>query len=332
MENKQKFRPDPTLKLMDQVRQVLRYHHYAYRTEHTYCDWIRRYIRYFDAKKHPQDMGKPEIDAYLSHLATEGKVSASTQRQALNAIIFLYRHVLDKPIEGQTEPTRAKRHPRPPVVMTKNEVKRVFSHMQGIHLLMAKMLYGAGLRLMECIRLRAQNLDFEQNLIYVRAAKANKDRITLFPTSIQPEMRQQLEKVKGLHDEDLAQGYGEVYLPDALKRKYPHASQEYRWQYVFPSKKRSVDPRTGVERRHHVLESGLQKAVKVAVDRAGITKRVGCHTFRHSFATHMLEDGVNIRMLQRLMGHADVKTTEIYTHVMEKDISATVSPLDSMES
>ena len=330
MENKRRFRPDPDLKLMDQVRQVLRYHHYAYRTENTYCDWIVRYIKYFGAKKHPRDMGKTEIDAYLSHLATERKVSASTQRQALNAIIFLYRRVLDQPIEEQIEPTRAKRHPRPPLVMTKNEVQRVLAHMQGIHLLMAKMLYGAGLRLMECIRLRVQDLDFERSLIYVRSAKGNKDRTTLFPKSIQPEMRRQLEKAKHLHDEDLAQGYGGVYLPEALSRKYPHAAQEFRWQYVFPAKKRSVDPRTAVERRHHVLESGLQKAVKVAVDRAGITKRVGCHTFRHSFATHMLEDGVNIRVLQELMGHADVKTTEIYTHVMEKDISATVSPLDSM--
>jgi integron integrase len=330
MENKEKFRPDPSLKLMDQVRQVLRYHHYAYRTEQTYCDWIIRYIRFFGSKKHPRDMGKAEIDAYLSYLAVEQKVSASTQRQALNAIIFLYRQVLDQPIDGQIEPTRAKRHPRPPVVMTKSEVKRVLAHMHGIHLLMAKILYGSGLRLMECIRLRVQDLDFERNLIYVRAAKGNKDRTTLLPKSIQPEMREQLEKVKRLHDEDLAQGYGEVYLPDALARKYPHASREFRWQYVFPSKKRSVDPRTGGERRHHVLESGLQKAVKLAVDRAGITKRIGCHTFRHSFATHMLEDGVNIRVVQELMGHADVKTTEIYTHVMEKDIAATLSPLDSI--
>lgn len=332
MENKRKFRPDPSLKLMDQVRQVLRYHHYAYRTEQTYCDWIVRYIKYFGAKKHPQDMGKTEIDAYLSHLATERKVSASTQRQALNAIIFLYRHVLDQPIAEQIEPTRAKRHPRPPVVMTKNEVRRVLAQMQGIHLLMAKMLYGAGLRLMECIRLRVKDLDFERKLIYVRSAKGNKDRTTLFPKSIQLEMRHQLEKVKRSHDEDLVQGYGRVYLPEALARKYPHAAQEFRWQYMFPAKKRSVDPRTRVERRHHVLESGLQKAVKVAVDRAGITKRVGCHTFRHSFATHMLEDGVNIRVLQELMGHADVKTTEIYTHVMEKNLSAVLSPLDDLQS
>jgi len=330
MENKAKFRPDSGLKLMDQVRQVLRYHHYAYRTEQAYCDWIVRYIKFFGSKKHPRDMGKSEIDAYLSHLAVEQRVSASTQRQALNAIIFLYRQVLDQPIEGQIEPTRAKRHPRPPVVMTKSEVKRVLTHMHGIHLLMAKVLYGSGLRLMECIRLRVHDLDFERNLIYVRAAKGNKDRTTLFPKSIQPEMQSRLDEVKSLHDEDLAQGYGEVYLPDALARKYPHASREFRWQYVFPSKKRSVDPRTGAERRHHVLESGLQKAVKVAVDRADIMKRIGCHTFRHSFATHMLEDGVNIRVVQELMGHADVKTTEIYTHVMEKDIAATLSPLDSM--
>jgi integron integrase len=330
MENKPKFRPDPDLKLMDQVRQVLRYHHYAYRTEQTYCDWIVRYIKHFGAQKHPRDMGKTEIDAYLSHLATARKVSASTQRQALNAIIFLYRHVLDQPIEGQIEPTRAKRHPRPPLVMTKNEVQRVLAQMHGIHLLMAKLLYGAGLRLMECIRLRVKDLDFERSLIYVRAAKGNKDRATLFPKSIQPELRRQVEKVQRLHDKDLAQGFGGVYLPEALTRKYPGAAQEFRWQYVFPAKKRSVDPRTSIERRHHVLESGLQKAVKVAVDRAGITKRVGCHTFRHSFATHMLEDGVNIRVLQELMGHADVKTTEIYTHVMAKDISATLSPLDSM--
>ena len=332
MENKRKFRPDPSLKLMDQVRQVLRYHHYAYRTEQTYCDWIVRYIKYFGAKKHPQDMGKTEIDAYLSHLATERKVSASTQRQALNAIIFLYRRVLDQPMIEQIEPTRAKRKPRLPVVMTKNEVRGVLAQMKGIHLLMAKILYGAGLRLMECIRLRVQDLDFERNLIYVRSAKGNKDRTTLFPRSIQLEMRRQLEKVKRSHNEDLAQGYGGVYLPEDLARKYPHAAQELRWQYMFPAKKRSVDPRTGVERRHHVLESGLQKAVKVAVDRAGITKRVGCHTFRHCFATHLLENGVNIRVVQELMGHADVKTTEIYTHVMEKNISAVLSPLDDLQS
>ena len=318
MADKPKFKPDPRLKLMDQVRQVLRYHHYAYRTEQTYCDWIVRYIKYFGSKKHPRDMGKTEIDAFLSHLAIDRKVSASTQRQALNAIVFLYRHVLNMPIEKQIEPARAKRHPRPPVVMTKNEVKRVLSQMQGTHLLMAKLMYGSGLRLMECIRLRVQDLDFERNLIYVRAAKGGKDRVTIFPKTIHSEMKDQIDRVKRLHDEDLSQGFGEVYLPEALARKYTNAGREFRWQYVFPAKNRSLDPRSGIERRHHVLASGIQKAVKIAADRAGITKRIGCHTFRHSFATHMLEDGHNIRIVQELMGHADVKTTEIYTHVREK--------------
>jgi integron integrase len=202
--------------------------------------------------------------------------------------------------------------------------------MVGTHLLMAKMLYGCGLRLMECVRLRVQDLDMDRNILYVRDAKEGKDRTTIFPQSIQTELRIHLEKVKRLHEEDLAKGCWEVYLPMALAKKYPFASRELRWQYVFPSKNLSQDPRSDSIRRHHVLESGLQKAVKVAVDRAGITKHVSCHTFRHSFATHLLENGVNIRVVQELMGHADVKTTEIYTHVMEKDISAVSSPLDRL--
>jgi len=325
-----KFRPDPKLKLMDQVRQVLRYHHYAYRTEQTYCDWILRYIKFHGGKTHPAQMGKTEIDAFLSHLAVHGRVSASTQRQALNAIVFLYRHVLDQPIEDQLEPVKAKKRFRPPVVMTQAEVQRVLSQIVGTHLLMAKILYGCGLRLMECVRLRVQDLDFDRNIVYVRAGKGGKDRTTLFPKSIQPELRRHLERVKCLHEEDLAKGYGEVYLPGALARKYPSAAREFRWQYVFPAKSLSHDPRSHALRRHHVLESGLQKAVKTAVTRAGINKSASCHTFRHSFATHMLENGVNIRVVQELMGHADVKTTEIYTHVMEKDISAVSSPLDRL--
>jgi integron integrase len=328
---KPKFRPDSRLRLLDQVRQVLRYHHYAYRTEQTYCDWIVRYVKFHGAKKHPRDMGKAEIEAFLSHLATHGRVSASTQRQALNAIIFLYRNVLDKPIDGQIEPIRAKRHRSPPTVMTQMEVQQVLDQMQGTHLLMARLLYGSGLRLMECIRLRIQDLDFEGGKVYVRAGKGAKDRITVFPKTIQEDLQIHLTRVKRLHDEDLSKGYGEVYLPGALGRKYRHAAKEFRWQYVFPAKKMSTDPRTEKLRRHHVLESGLQKAVKVAVNRAGIMKRVGCHTFRHCFATHMLENGVNIRVVQELMGHADVKTTEIYTHVMEKDLSVVESPLDALK-
>ena len=330
MENKKKFRPDPDLKLLEQVRQVLRYHHYAYRTEQAYCDWITQYIKFYNWKTHPKEMGKREIEAFLSYLATNRKVSASTQRQALNAIIFLYKHVLDIKVSDELEPVRAKKNIRPPVVMTKNEVQRVFANMQGIHLMMAKMLYGGGLRLMECIRLRIQDLDFGQNLLYIRNAKGGKDRTTLFPKSIQEDMRLNVVKVKQTYEKDIASGYGKVYMPEALSRKYPNAAHEFRWQYVFPAKDISVDPRSGIKRRHHIQESGLQKAVKVAVDRADITKRVSCHTFRHSFATHMLENGVNIRVLQELMGHADVKTTEIYTHVMQKDLSLIVSPLDSI--
>jgi integron integrase len=331
MESKAKFKPDSGLKLMDQVKQVMRYYHYAYRTEQTYCDWIVRFIRFHGSKRHPKDMGKSEVEGFLSHLASDGKVSASTQRQALNAIVFLYRDVLDQPIQGEIAPVRAKRRARVPVVMTQGEVQRVLREMQGTHLLMAKLLYGGGLRLMECVRLRVQDLDFERGLVYLRAAKGGKDRTTLFPKAIHAELKDHLEKVKRLHEKDLKEGRGEVYMPESLARKYRGAAKEFRWQYVFPSKSLGTDPRGGVTRRHHVLESGLQKAVKVAVDRAGIHKSVSCHTFRHCFATHLLENGVNIRVVQELMGHADVKTTEIYTHVMQKDVSAVVSPLDHLE-
>jgi len=331
MENKPKFRPDPELKLLEQMRQVMRYHHYAYRTEKTYCDWIVRYVKFHGAKIHPRNMGKNEVEAFLSHLVTRAKVSASTQRQALNALVFLYRRVLDQPIEDKIEPVRAKHHRSPPVVLTQEEVRRVLVRMKGIHLLMAGLLYGGGLRLMECIRLRVQDLDCERDLIYLRTAKGGKDRTTILPATVQDDLKTQMDKVRRLHHEDLSNGCGEVYLPESLARKYRNAAREFRWQYVFPSKKLSVDPRTSQLRRHHVLESGLQKAVKRAVDKAGITKRVGCHTFRHCFATHMLENGINIRVVQELMGHADVKTTQIYTQVMQKDISAVTSPLDALE-
>ena len=330
MENSKKFRPDPGLRLMDQVRQVLRYHHYAYRTEQTYCDWIKRYIHYHGAKTHPRKMGKREIEAFLSHLAVQQNVAAATQRQALNAIVFLYKKVLNIPVDENLDPVRAKKYRRPPVVMSQREVSIVLEHMQGLHLLMAKLLYGGGLRLMECIRLRIRDLDFERRLIYVRAAKGGKDRITLFPESLHPLMQNQVASVEKLHQQDLADGFGDVYLPNALARKYPNAAKSFGWQYVFPSKKRSRDPRSEKTRRHHVLESGLQKAVKAAVNRAGLTKPVSCLTFRHSFAMHLLENGVNIRVVQELMGRADVKATEIYTHVMEKDITVVQSPLDRL--
>ncbi|WP_428356004.1 integron integrase [Methyloprofundus sp.] len=328
MDMQNKFKPNPDLKLIEQVREVMRYQHYQYRTEQTYCEWITRFIKFHGCQKHPREMGKLEIESFLSHLASERKVSASTQRQALNAIVFLYTKVLDLPVAEDIGHVRAKQQTRPPVVLTKHEIQQVFAWMKGDHLLMAKMLYGCGLRLMECIRLRIQDLDFGQGLVYIRDAKGGKDRVVVLPNSVREDLLFRVESVKKTHDADLLQGFGRVYIPEALARKYPNASQEFRWQYVFPAKKMSIDPRSGVQRRHHVLESGLQKAVKTAVDRAGITKRATCHTFRHSFATHMLENGVNIRIVQELMGHADVKTTEIYTHVMEKDISCIASPLD----
>jgi integron integrase len=246
--------------------------------------------------------GKGRSTLFLSHLAVKRGVSAATQRQALNAIIFLYRHVLDQPIEEKLEMVRARRRSRPPVVMSKNEVRMVLGHLMGLHLLMTKMLYGSGLRLMECVRLRVHNLDFERNRLYVYAAKGNKDRVTLLPKALQITLKEQLETVKKVHNADLANGFGHVYLPPAFSRKYPNAAMQFRWQYVFPAKNRIADSRTGIIGRHHILESGLQKAVKAAVDRAGITKRVSCHTFRHCFATHLLEDGVNIRVVQELRG------------------------------
>jgi integron integrase len=326
--NQPKFCPNQNLKLMDQVKEVLRYHHYAYRTEQTYCQWILRYIHYFGGKTHPKLLGAKDIEAYLSHLVTEGQVIASTQRQALNALVFLYKHVLDIDLKEEIAPARGKRATSPPTVLTQGEVQRLLAIIEGKPALMAKLIYGSGMRLMECIRLRVQDVDFGQNLIFVRGGKGGKDRTTILPKNLQDEMLRQIAAVKTLHHKDLEEGFGEVYIPDALSRKYPNAARETGWQYVFPAKLRSHDPRSGKEMRHHVLESALQKAVKQAAQEAKIDKRVGCHTLRHSFATHMLENGVNIRVLQELLGHADVKTTEIYTHVMARDIRNLQSPLD----
>lgn len=330
-ENMAKFRPNPSLKLVDQVREMLRYHHYAYRTEQTYCQWILRYISHFGGKTHPNLLGVRDIERFLSHLATEVKVSASTQRQALNALVFLYRDVLDKPVSEEIAPIRCKRQQRPPTVLLQSEVQCLLAAITGKHALMAKLLYGGGLRLMECIRLRVQDVDFGQGLIFIRGGKGGKDRTTILPKNLEDEMQKQVQAVKALHCKDLEEGFGEVYIPaEALARKHPNAGRETGWQWVFPARGRSLDPRSGKAMRHHVLESGLQKAVKRAAERAGIDKKVGCHTLRHSFATHMLENGVNIRVLQELLGHADVKTTEIYTHVMARDIRKLESPLDRL--
>ncbi len=330
-ENTPRFRPNPELKLMEQVKEVFRYHQYAYRTEQTYCQWILRYILYFGGKTHPKALGAKDVERYLSSLATEGKVSASTQRQALNALIFLYREVLDQPLDGKIAPMRSRTPQRVPMVLTQTEVQRLLAAITGgKNILMAKLLYGGGLRLLECLRLRVQDVDFGQGLIFVRGGKGGKDRTTILPKGVEDELRRQVEAVRILHHRELAEGFGEVYIPEALARKYPNATREIGWQWVFPAKELSRDPRSGQLMRHHVLESGLQKAVKRAVAQAGIDKKASCHTLRHSFATHMLENGVNIRVLQELLGHADVKTTEIYTHVMSKDIRKLQSPLDML--
>jgi integron integrase len=325
------FRPNPDLRLMDQVREVLRYYHYAYRTEQTYGHWILRYIHFFGGKTHPNRLGTQEVERFLSHLATADQISASTQRQALNALVFLYRDVLHQPLQHTIAPVRSKRHPRPPTVLTQTEVQRLLAAMTGKHALMARLLYGGGLRLLECIRLRIKDVDFGQNLIFIRGGKGGKDRTTILPRNLRTALQAHIEAVKVLHHHDLEEGFGEVYIPEALARKYPNAARETGWHWVFPARVRSLDPRSGKELRHHVLESGLQKAVTRAAAQVGLDKKVGCHTLRHSFATHMLEHGVNIRVLQELLGHADVKTTEIYTHVMARDIRQLQSPLDRFQ-
>jgi integron integrase len=308
----------------------MRYYHYAYRTEKTYLMWIKRYCRFYKYKIHPKDLGAKDVEKFLSYLASEEKVAAATQRQALNAIVFLYRDVMDLPLEGDIAPVRSKRHARVPTVMTEEETALLLNELSGVHRLMANVMYGGGLRLMECVRLRIQDIDLGQGHIFVRSGKGNKDRTTILPASLHDPLRKQMKGVELVHRQDLSVGFGEVWLPEALARKYPSAGKELGWQYLFPSRNLAEDPRSGRKMRHHVLQSGIQKAVKAAAKRAGLTKRVTCHTLRHSFATHMLEHGTNIRTLQRLLGHADVKTTEIYTHVMSSDIDRLTSPLDRL--
>lgn len=313
---------------MDQIREVLRYYHYSYKTEKTYSSWILRYIKFYGSKTHPKDMGKDEVERFLSYLTEKRDVSAATQKQALNALIFLYKKVLDIDLGDGIAPTRSKRRLNLPTVLTQEEVTKLLENMKNINALMAKLLYGCGLRLMECIRLRVKDVDFGQGKIFIRNAKGGKDRIVILPESLRGELEKQIDYVIALHNEALEKGFGEVYIPDALSRKYTNASKETGWQYVFPAKKLSDDPISGKMMRHHVMESTLQKAVKRAVTKAGIYKKASCHTLRHSFATHLLENGTNIRIVQELMGHNDVKTTEIYTHVMKKEIDSVKSPLD----
>ena len=273
-------------------------------------------------------MGAPEIRAFLIQLAVQGQVAASTQNVALQALLFLYRHVLKQPFPALGEIEHAKKSRRVPVVFARQEVTKVLAQLVGIPHLMASLLYGAGLRLMECVRLRVKDIDFAYRQLTVRDGKGAQDRVTMLPQSLEEALQRQLARTKLLHEEDLAAGYGEVYLPYAFARKDPHAGTSWEWQYVFPASKRSIDPRSGQERRHHISETVLQKAVKQAIRQAGLDKRGSCHTLRHSFATHLLEDGYDIRTVQELLGHKDVRTTMIYTHVLQRGGRGVCSPLD----
>jgi integron integrase len=313
--------------LLDQVRDKLRVKHYAIRTEQSYVDWIKRYI-YFHGKTHPKDLGAQDVEAFLTHLAVAGKVSASTQNQAKSALLFLYRMVLEIKLPWLDNVTQAKAPKKLPVVLTVSEVQAVLSRLSGSHLLVASLLYGGGMRLMEAMRLRVKDVEFARHEIIVREGKGFKDRVTMLPESVAAILRAHLVKVKALHEEDLAVGLGEVYLPFALDKKYPNAGREWGWQYIFPSKNVSVDPRSDKIRRHHLDEKGVQRAMKQAVRDAGLVKPATPHTLRHSFATHLLQAGYDIRTVQELLGHSDVSTTMIYTHVLNKGGRGVVSPLD----
>jgi len=315
-------------KLLDQLRTALRVKHYSYRTEKSYISWARRFI-YFHNKKHPQAMGTYEVRAFLNYLAQHENVSASTQNQALNALVFLYKHVIQKEL-GSIDAIRARRPKRLPVVLTQKEVEKVLTFLSGTQAIMVTLLYGSGLRLMECHRLRVKDIDFELRQIVVRDGKGFKDRVTVLPESVIPELKNHLERIKALHQVFSKLGYGEVELPYALQRKYPNAKYEWGWQYVFPAKNISTDPRSGARRRHHIHESTLQRAVKGAVRLAGITKQASCHSFRHSFATHLIENGYDIRTIQELLGHSNVQTTMIYTHVAKKNKLGVKSPMDEL--
>jgi integron integrase len=318
---------DAKPRLLDQVRQRLRIKHYSYRTEQQYIAWVRRFIL-FHGKRHPTEMGGAEVEAFLSHLATDRKVAASTQNQALAALLFLYREVLQIELPWLDNMIRASKPRRLPVVLTPEEVRRLLSELDGVYWLIASLLYGSGLRLMEALRLRVKDVDTEYRQLIVREGKGGKDRRTVLPEALIGPLKNHLARVHEQHRRALEQGYGGVELPYALERKYPRAHLDWGWQYVFPAARPSQDPRSGTVRRHHIVEDAVQRRVKEAVRRAGIQQAASCHTLRHCFATHLLERGADIRTVQELLGHSDVRTTQIYTHVLRRGAGATRSPLD----
>jgi len=315
--------------LLERVRAAIRTRHYSYRTEKSYLQWIVKFVRFHGARD-PSEMGENEITLFLNHLAVQGNVSSSTQNQALCAIVFLYKHVLNKDLDDFGELIWAKKPIRIPVVFTKEEVRSLMGQLNGTCWIMAMLLYGAGLRLRECLHLRVKDLDFGYNQITVREAKGRKDRIVPLPQKLKDPLKAHLEIVKRIHEQDQSAGLGGVYMPDALDRKYPEASKSWEWQYVFPAHTVSEDPRSGIRRRHHLDPTVLQKAVHAAIRKAVIVKHASCHTLRHSFATHLLENGYDIRTVQELLGHNDVKTTMIYTHVLNRGGLAVKSPADGL--
>ena len=315
---------------LNTVRETMRVMHYSIRTEKSYIEWIKRFI-YFHNKRHPAEMGVVEVNAFLTHLAVNRNVAPATQNQALNALNFLYKTILKQPL-GDLHCVRAKQKQRLPVVLTHDEVRGVLKQLDGYHWLAACLMYGSGLRLMECVRLRVMNLDFDHHAIHVYDGKGGKDRIVTLPDELEIPLQRHLEGVLNTHNKDLADGYGAVYLPYALERKYVNAARQWHWQYVFPATKRSVDPRSNVIRRHHIDEKAIQRSVKNAVREAGINKMASCHTLRHSFATHLLQRGMDIRTVQEQLGHKDIRTTQIYTHILERGGNAVKSPLGSVLS
>jgi len=328
--------PPQGRKLLDQVRDAIRLKHYSERTGETYVFWIKKYIHFLNpdlqrgaAPLHPKDVGFSQIEAFQTRLAKEERLSASSQNQALSAILFLYRHVLKIEIKGSLNSIRANKPERVPAVFTKEEARRILQSMSGVSLLMAQVMYGSGIRVSECVQLRVKDLDLDYLTITVHNGKGEKDRVTILPASLVEPIKAHLAKVRELHNRDIEHGFGQVGLPYALARKYPNVDREWGWQYVFPSATLVKEKETGIVRRWYVSESTIQKAVKKAIRDAGINKHGSCHTFRHSFATHLLEAGYDIRTVQELLGHKDVKTTMIYTHVLQRGGLAVKSPLDA---